>query len=1161
MLVKIVVNEVTEDFSSITVLYDDSLNNSGGYLNLSTANPVKAVAAYETPTIQKIYWCDGYNNVRYANISSYLTTDSLVKGGGNYYFTVDLFEFLPEVTYTARPYLDMLSPGNVKSGIVQYAFQYFNNHGSETSMSPLSNTIHITTDSDYQTTSFYYKGEKDTNKTTGKSVSMVYTVPDSDKYDYIRIIRLHYETINAVPTITVIGEIPIHSTASTITFTDTGSTSLGTLTLDQFNLGETELFGAEDLAIKNNRLFAANISKEEFSIGDWDARAVRFKTASTARVTDTIQGTVDITTNFSNWSSYTSDHDGINPFNDPANDGDSASAWNKQSDLSTLGAEGPNIKIGFTTDAVVINNNASLQSFAVGTETTSDNKSYTSFASPYMSGRRSWQRDEVYRLYIVFFNAHGIASPAKWICDLRMPSFHDATYNILSNEASGVINTTALYPTVFLKSFPTGAVSAQLLRVERGGEDRSILTQALVIPMSSVSGAVRPQKAYTSTNNISRIIKLVSPEINITKNITKGSSDYIQYIADFATGRETDTVTSYVHYHRLNENTQVAFAADCKATIDDLMYVTPRSNTDTFSFNGVTCANYDSAESAYGCSGVFVHHTNAGWDGGESKIHPVVNYKRDVHASQYGGQTFEAREGNIAIPASDIMSTYNTTFTAWNGDTFINFFDVTTLITDLTKPRGDSLNENVYVPLESSINCDLRHDRSASKIVFDNYPYNVQEVAGKWTNASGETYFHSTSLYQYNTVYSQELTARYYINIPDEVSTDTEFDCMVRVSKTKLNGEAQDSWTVFPMNDFIEVSTKHGEINALKNVNDKLLFWQTNAFGVLSVNERSLIQDSGGAALVLGTGGVLDRYDYISDTVGVSDSLHIVPSQSGVYWLNTTDRSMYRFTQQLENISKSKLMQSWIESTLSPTNLPNIMIRGCYDKKYNEVLYSFYNTSLVSGETLVFNETINAYSGFYDFYTPIFIPYLYNYLTVSHVYDTDFLFYHNSRLKDRCCFHSYIPYGGDLETLSGSPKYKNSTIKVVFNDDYGYTKAFDNLAYVSHAYSNNVEIYNNTFSSIRCYNNYQNTDYCTLTYGTNLERDEREWTTFIPRNAVDKDYATNPDVFDAGNIDKSRTFKERIRDKYMITDFVYTNTASNRFVVPYISVKYRISYR
>jgi hypothetical protein len=227
---------------------------------------------------------------------------------------------------------------------------------------------------------------------------------------------------------------------------------------------------------------------------------------------------------------------------------------------------------------------------------------------------------------------------------------------------------------------------------------------------------------------------------------------------------------------------------------------------------------------------------------------------------------------------------------------------------------------------------------------------------------------------------------------------------------------------------------------------------------------------------------------------------------------------------------------------------------------------SIYNSDLDTGSTLVFDETpeIEQFIGFYDFYTNAFVPYVEGYLSVNELQGADSLFLHNSRLKDKCCFYSAIPAIGDAETSvpnDQESKYVESTVKVLFNDDYGVTKVFDNLNFLSTVTKDDIEVYNDTFSSIRCYNNYQNTDYCTLTYGINLERDEREWSTFVPRNAVNRLYTSNPDVFDPINIDSERTFRERSIDKYMITDFTYTNTSNRRIIIPYIEIKYRISYR
>jgi len=72
----------------------------------------------------------------------------------------------------------------------------------------------------------------------------------------------------------------------------------------------------------------------------------------------------------------------------------------------------------------------------------------------------------------------------------------------------------------------------------------------------------------------------------------------------------------------------------------------------------------------------------------------------------------------------------------------------------------------------------------------------------------------------------------------------------------------------FKTTDFIDVDTQYGPITALQTFKNKLIFWQEEATGVLSVNERSIVQDINKTNIVLGTGGILDRYDYFTTVFG-----------------------------------------------------------------------------------------------------------------------------------------------------------------------------------------------------------------------------------------------------------------------------------------------------
>jgi uncharacterized protein (TIGR02145 family) len=1548
MLYKLVLDKVTETASSLTVLYDDSLNNSTGTLNFSTANKIKAVAKYETPNIQKVYWTDGYNNIRYADVAKNLTiTGTIHVSLVSDYMPPEMLEFLPLFTSTKPTLLDIVG-GNLMSGMVQYAYQLYRLNGAETAFSPVSDMFHIVSDNDFKTNTLNYRGDSESVE-TGKGCK-ISIVNANIGYDRLRLVRIHYSTLNSIPVINIATEIEISTSASTIIINDVGD-NVSSLTLDEFNISSTELFKCEDIAIKDNRLFAANIEKDEFTVDDFDARAVRFRnytdptpapvgtgttaphmffnnnstitytpggTSKTYQVTvtnfktemvseipsdRTIVTVVDnITTTRTTWDcivgnwydtylvshdfnaigndcsfhvvsynagtgelvfsvtssgmdlwgsdwdyvdigvtydlifdyTYTTpgtatlyqdavvwhgasqlniakptnpalaadwvtarwdttpvtgtfqlDHDAINKFNDTDNDNDTSYGFKYQANCTTLGAEGPNVKIDFEIESVVLDNSNSDVTFNT---TSTSVSSYTNFASPWMDGSLSWQRDETYRVAVVWENNRGQRSAPQWIVDLRMPSLHDVGYSSLASYAAGVVTTTILRPRIYFKSKPANAVSCQIYRIKREREDRSIITQALALPSKLTLTVHYPDlsdSVIPLTNGI-ELVKLVSPEVNITKNITKRNNDYIEYVTYFSTSCDTNDTPSFIHrhVHKLVENTRVAYSLNTRSDINDIVAVGPSAeNTASYrvTLDGKLYCNYYEAIPLYskGCSGLLVSYSNTSWSA-ENASYVLVNYRAKVFDSQYGGNTYEDRTLNIYTPCSGVITTINTWYSVKGGDTFINYFDVSTLLVDMVQPLFSAcLTEAIYVPLESSINCDLRHDTS-NQHVTASLPeaYLRQEYAGEHIFLDTffpvtRTYKQEKDLYLYNTVYSQQTSVQNTISEMLDTSNETVFDCLVKASNVKYTGENADSWTNFNINEEIEVDSNYGEVRAIQTVNEKLLYWQEDAFGILSVNDRSLIQDTADAQLVLGTGGVLSRYDYISDTVGILDNHCIVNSDTSVYWFYDKDTSIYRFDNKLSNVTKDKGLWSWFKTNYSSL----CFVHGVYDRAYNEVIYTLYKYD-DTGYTVALNEQTDQFTSFYSFVPRMYIDYkdgclsvmdhsgmlnaygaLYNWYAVSDVrniantgwhvptsldfhilrvyvhpagswnsniaapylkennpahwtnntghtnaynfnavgsgggdsptgyyqinlrqyfwinesvvlqpsqaklviliggdnmfycgdgvnfyngskvspksvrlvkdsttlihgqigtytgndgkvynticigtqewlsenlretkyrdgtiipevvtniswsstitgircvynnlYNDSRIFMHNSNVNPRCRFNSLLAY-----TDADVTNTYASTIKLLYNDNYPISKVFDNIFYISNAYDEDTDVdqYSTTFDQVRCYNDYQNSDWVDLVYPVNIMRRERGWTISVPRNLLEVDYTDSPDILYTANIgtDATKVWRERIRDKYMVLDLSFDNTSETRFVVPFIGIKYRLSYR
>lgn len=122
-------------------------------------------------------------------------------------------------------------------------------------------------------------------------------------------------------------------------------------------------------------------------------------------------------------------------------------------------------------------------------------------------------------------------------------------------------------------------------------------------------------------------------------------------------------------------------------------------------------------------------------------------------------------------------------------------------------------------------------------------------------------------------MYSSNPSARLFAaeTEDDTEESSKEFDYRCYYSNVKENNETVDSWVKFQSSNYLDVDTKYGSINRLRTFNNQLLFWQDSAFGLFDVNEQRVLQDVNNQNLILGEGGVLQRYTYFSTLHGMKD--------------------------------------------------------------------------------------------------------------------------------------------------------------------------------------------------------------------------------------------------------------------------------------------------
>ncbi len=1157
-------------------LWDDYGKADEDKMNFNVNSIIKAVSRKEADDIEKIYWVDDVNYLRFANISDYLTDDGLVKSGSNDFISAKAFGTVASVVFD-EPSLISSSGGGLNVGVVQYAYQLYNKNGSETAFSPATGLFHLTSSSDSGSDSSGYSGNAVEDE-SGKSFTFDIELEAYD-YDSIRIVSIHYEHYQQLPTINIIAEKTIPE-SGIVQFTDRGAGYIGSYTIEQFT-ALAGLYKAKDIASSKNYLFLANVTENYFNIGDYDARAYRFNDAATKRTRlEESDGTYYVIgganggwvhktaagatiTDGSNWT-VPETADLSNPYNDTTIDGDGTRSPDSYShtgefiykkDSSSLGGDGPNIEYIMKYDLQVVDDNA--YPYTLKTSTSAINYlgastiGWEGSRSPFWSAYgRSYQRMETYRFGIIFFDKFGRQSVVKWIGDIRMP---DMKWKTLAERDGNDNRVYSVYPRFTINNYPDEAVGFKIVRVEREAEDKSVVMNGIVRPTGLYGSTER--QPHHNCSGISSTVKtdlqeFISPEISFYKDFTPINNDYL--VVDewaqkimYDLGGKTEVTTApqdgVVKCRKLSP-----YYIYVTSTITDGAVVLPGESGETTVIGGITYRPYfdeqGGGEEGYkGTSLIFAGTNTWSYTGGNNTDQAIMHasYRRHIFEAQYGGPYYASRAANEYIGASTVYTVPSNRVPknayATQGDTFIGYMDHTALHYNTD---ASSIFFTFLFPVESSINVDLRHDDCFTRIYAggDNYRY-MDEL--------GNPDYDFSEMYLYNTVYSQENNNKVYFPQPfnEDPAETKEFNTRILVSEKKFNAEESDSWLTFLTNNFIDVDANHGELNNIMDYNNNLLFWQPRGFGMTDVDPRSLITDSNPGALVLGTGAVLSRFDYLSTMIGNSDDFGITLTPRGIYWYDSINNILVKYDgKTIDRLSKTKGLQSYMNDNKYDTMV------SVYHPKYDEVLFSF-SDGTGSDSTLAFNEFANVFTSLYSFDPIIYINVGDRLISTD---DKSELWIHDTSNSNYACW-----YGGPLGFGIGA----ESTLKIAINEDIDTVKVFDSISYSLYSYdSDNVLQYNHNFTSTRCYNSYQNTNTLQFTL-IDASRKKGLWSFHVPRNAVDVSPDTEPDIFDSNNLDLNRKFRERMRDTYMVTDFTLSNAGNNRVNIPFINTKYRINYR
>ena len=378
----------------------------------------------------------------------------------------------------------------------------------------------------------------------------------------------------------------------------------------------------------------------------------------------------------------------------------------------------------------------------------------------------------------------------------------------------------------------------------------------------------------------------------------------------------------------------------------------------------------------------------------------------------YGGYTKDAVEDSVYYSYGDYKSSAGTIRVA-SGDCYPGIFVYNALHVweDPIFICATKMSTIYSVPIESDIDLSGQSGyQYHSNIGLD---FCIQDEA---CSIPDFNYTQEQSSYAYNNVYHIQPTVKSFTY---QKLIESNYDTRVHHSNVKEKNEYIDNWLRYKPMNYIDCDSKYGQITQVDNFKDTLLFWQDKATGIISSNERNIIQNTDGVNLMLGNGDMLQRYDYITTIYGMKyGQFANAQSDNSEYWWDGANKEILQYTKSgiPTPISTTKGVKKYVEYGTENTK-PHVT----YDNKYKELIFS-----VVDNQSISYTEQLQTFQSIYNFK-----------IELDTLTDNDILVASSKYLSllDKCYKDGYSASFGKVELL---PK-----LKLVVNKNSVVNKVFD----------------------------------------------------------------------------------------------------------------------
>ena len=415
------------------------------------------------------------------------------------------------------------------------------------------------------------------------------------------------------------------------------------------------------------------------------------------------------------------------------------------------------------------------------------------------------------------------------------------------------------------------------------------------------------------------------------------------------------------------------------------------------------------------------------------------------------------------IKCGDIVSLENSSVNVYftEGDYFYGRFDSLRTY-PYSQEDVNSVTDIVSGMLCSRINLDARCDRNRGIGTALVTPENFNRFNPVYDQANN--YF----IYQ-------------YLNLTDKIYT-RKYSNSIQWSLTKSYGNEVDDWCNIQEINTLDLDGNKGQLRALQRLNNNIIAFQDSGISQILFNESMQVASTEGVPIEIANSGKVNGKRYLYETIGCQDENAIAIAPSGLYFIDSINKSLYRLgiDASIQDLCILGGMKSWGLSTLDNT------WKCWYDSYSQEVILTNPSTSLLYSD--VFNR-FQCFASYKDIHKVLSLrgrTYLFKKTQTNQ--STYYNLWQKNAINNPIFFS--IKYPVELE--------------IVANPEPLLDKTFTNIEFRADGFLNDNYIPDASFTSIRVNNEYQDTGTVKLNKLNNkpsyLKKKFRIWHLDIPRS-------------------------------------------------------------